>query len=216
MVHSRLAGVRTVWRVTDDGDFFCGACGGDRCYQRLDGRRRLTVLGIPVLGRGPAGPVVECVSCRTRFPERALAQPTTTRLGTLLREAVHSVALAMLAAGGTESEATRRVALEAVRDAGFPDCSEERLLALHATLAARGLPLVAREISDGIAMLTPHLATPGRESLLLRGARIALADGPYLEAESGMLRRIGEALWLPPADTTRLLTAAATRPLPGP
>lgn len=210
MVHSRLAGVRTVWRVTDDGDFFCADCGGDRRYQRLVGRRRLTVLAVPVLRRGAAGPVVECASCRGRFPERALALPTTTRLATLLREAVHSVALAMLAAGGTEAEPARRLALDAVRDAGFPDCSEERLLTLQAALAARSLPLVATEVGETVAAVTPHLATPGRESLLLGGARIALADGPYREAERAMLNAVGEALWLPPADTERLLAAAAT------
>ncbi|SOD64453.1 Tellurite resistance protein TerB [Streptomyces zhaozhouensis] len=210
MVHSRLAGVRTVWRVTDDGDFFCADCGGDRRYQRLEGRRRLTVLAVPVLRRGAAEPVVECVSCRARFPERALTQPTTTRLATLLREAVHSVALGVLAAGGTESEPARRLALDAVRDAGFPDCSEERLLTLQATLAARSLSLVATEIGETVSVLTPHLSTPGRESLLLRGARIALADGPYREAERRMLTAVGEALWLPSADTERLLEAAAT------
>ncbi|MDT0270769.1 TerB family tellurite resistance protein [Streptomyces sp. DSM 44915] len=205
-----MAGVRTVWRVTDDGDFFCASCGGDRRYQRLAGRRRLTVLGVPLLSRGPAAPVLECVSCRRRFPERALALPTTTQLATLLREATHSVALAMLAAGGVDAEPARRLALDAVRDAGFPDCSEEQLLTVQASLAARSLSLMAQEASETVAALTPHLATPGRESLLLRGARIALADGPYREAERAMLEALGAALWLPPADTERLLTAAAT------
>ncbi|MDT0345269.1 TerB family tellurite resistance protein [Streptomyces litchfieldiae] len=208
MVHSRLAGVRTVWRVEDDGDFFCAACGGDRCYQRLGGRRRLTVLGLPVLPRGAAEPVVQCVSCRGRFPLGALDRPTTTRLTALLRDGVHTIALALLAAGGGDSPVARRTAVEVVRSAGFTDCTEERLLTLQAALGAGSLPALDREVRDTLAALTPHLAAPGRESLLLRGARIALADGPYHAGERAMLTAVGEALHLPPADTERLLAEA--------
>ncbi|WP_326600711.1 TerB family tellurite resistance protein [Streptomyces sp. NBC_01803] len=206
---ARLAGVRTAWRVVDDGDFFCAACGGDRCYQRLDGRRRFTLLGLPVLTRGAAEPVVECVSCRGRFPLSALDEPTTTRLSALLCDGVHTVALALLAAGGDDAAAARRTAVASVRAAGFGDCTEERLLTLQAAMGVRSLPLLDREVREALTALTPHLAAPGRESLLLHGARIALADGPYGAAEREMLTAVGEALRIPPADTRRLLAAAA-------
>ncbi|WP_059013443.1 TerB family tellurite resistance protein [Streptomyces specialis] len=206
---ARLAGIRTAWRVIDDGDFFCAACGGDRCYQRLGGRRRFTVLGLPVLARGDAEPVVECVSCRGRFPLSALDEPTTTRLSVLLRDGVHTVAVALLAAGGGGAVAARRTAVESVRAAGFRDCTEERLLTLQAAMGARTLPPPAHEVREALTALAPHRAAPGRESLLLHGARIALADGPYGAEEREMLTIVGDALRLPPADTERLLAAAA-------
>ncbi|UCM87816.1 TerB family tellurite resistance protein [Streptomyces marincola] len=211
MVHSRVAGVRTAWRVEDDGDFFCASCGGDRCYQRLSGRRRLMLLGLPVLPRGAAEPVVECVACRGRFPLAVLRQPTTTRLTALLRDAVHTVALAMLATAGNPDAAVpvRRGAVEAVRAAGFADCTEERLLTLRAALGARGPEQVEHEVRQALSALAPHLAGPGRESLLLHGARIALTDGPYRTSELAMLSVVGEALRIGPADTERLLATAA-------
>lgn len=94
----RVCGVRTHWTTVSDGEFHCPECGGDRNYQRRTGRRRLTLLGLPVLPRGEAGPVVECASCVSRFPTDVLARPTTTRFSALLRDAVHTVALAVLAA----------------------------------------------------------------------------------------------------------------------
>lgn len=63
-----------------------------------------------------------------------------------------------------------------------------------------------------LAPLAPHLATAGRESVLLQGARIALADGPYSAAEREVLTTVGGALKLPSDDTARLLAAAARTP----
>ena len=53
--------------------------------------------------------------------------------------------------------------------------------------------------------LAPHLAPVGRESILLQGARIAVADGPYLPAERAVLETVGRALAIAPEDTERLL-----------
>ncbi|GAA2388839.1 TerB family tellurite resistance protein [Streptomyces glaucosporus] len=217
MVHSRsrdgrklrVAGVRTTWRTVDDGEFFCPSCGGDRNYRRRTGRRRLVVLGVPVLPRGDAGPVLECAECREHFGTDALDHPTTTRLGAMLRDAVHTVAMAVLAAGGSESRAAREAAVEGIRGAGFPNCSEEQLVAL---LAAVGADSVAMDIElhEALAPLAPHLAPPGRESLLLLGARVALADGPYTPAERTVLTSAGQTLSLCREDTERLLDTART------
>ena len=201
----RVAGVRTAWRIVDDGDFFCAGCGGDRCYRLLTGRRRLTVLGLPVLPRGAAEPVVECVSCRGHFPPDALGQPTTTRLAGLLRDAVYAIALAMLGAGGGEEAAARRAAVAVIRDAGYPECTEDGLLTLRAAMGRRRLPPLDHEVRAAVGALTPHLAAPGREALLLLGARVALADGPCTDAERQTLSTIAEALSLPVAATERLL-----------
>ncbi|MEV4433297.1 TerB family tellurite resistance protein [Streptomyces sp. NPDC049555] len=219
-----VVGVRTVWRTVGDGEFFCPGCGGDRNYHRRTGRRRLVVLGVPLLPRGQAGPIVECTACRGRYAMDALDHPTTTRFSAMLRDAVHTVALAVLAAGGTQAHTVRRAAVGAVRAAGFADCSEEQLVTLIEALAAdtgryaapptggfdsRGTALVI-ELHEALEPLAPHLAPAGREAILLQGARIALADGPYRPAEREVLATVGRALMLGPEATDRLLAAART------
>lgn len=210
----RPAGVRTAWRVVGDGEFFCPSCGGDRSYHLLEGRRRWTFLGVPLASRGPAGPVVSCADCGDRVAPEALQAPTATRLTVLLRDAVHTVALALLAAGGAQSQAAREAAVRGLRAAGFPDCTEERLLTLLAALTSNtgdqtgDEQAMDVEVRDALAPLAPHLSAPGREGLLLQGARVALADGPYSAAERAVLDTIGAALRLRPDDVERLLAAA--------
>ncbi|CAL9453004.1 TerB family tellurite resistance protein [Streptomyces griseomycini] len=215
---SRLMGTRTTWTPVGDGEFFCPGCGGDRNYQRLSGQRRFALLGVPVLPRGATGPVVECAACRHHFGTDVLDHPTTTRFSAMLRDAVHTVALAVLAAGGTCSRASLETAAAAVRAAGFDDCTEEQLAALVEALEAdtgrfTGGPCAAGlaiELHEALDPLAPHLAAPGRESILLQGARIALADGPYTPAERDALATVGAALTICSDDVTRLLAAART------
>ncbi|WP_031082718.1 TerB family tellurite resistance protein [Streptomyces sp. NRRL WC-3549] len=222
VVKLRVCGIRTVWDTVGDGEFFCPGCGGDRNYRHLTGRHRFTVLGLPVFPRGSAGPVVECAACRGHFPTDTLDHPTTTRFSAMLREAVHTVTLAVLAAGGTTSRTVLETAAATVRDAGLDDCTQERLFTIVEVLAAEagqggtdpaaeacGAAL-AIELHEVLKPLAPHLAVPGRETVLLQGARIALADGPYSQAEREVLTTVGSALQLCPADTAKLLEAART------
>lgn len=219
----RLAGVRTRWRTVDDGDFFCPGCGGDRGYRRRSGRRRFVLLGVPLLPRGKAGPVLECAACQGHFGTEALDHPTTGRLSLLLRDAVHAIALTVLTAGGGESRAARQTAARTVRGAGYTGCTEDQLQTLLTALAAeRGSANPAMdggsatdclfaeiELHEVLAPLAPHLAPAGRESLLLHGARIALADGPYCPAERAALAAVGSSLGISADDIDRLLTQAA-------
>ncbi|MEV1077573.1 TerB family tellurite resistance protein [Streptomyces sp. NPDC002814] len=215
---ARILGTRTSWSAVGDGEFFCPGCGGDRNYQRLTGRRRFTMLGVPVLPRGESGPVVECAACRRHFGTDVLDHPTTTRFSAMLRDAVHTVALAVLAAGGTCSRTSLEAAATEVRAAGFDDCTEDQLNALVEALAADtgrvyGEPCgagLAIELHEALDPLAPHLAAAGRESILLQGARIALADGPYTPAERDVLSTVGAALTICGDDVSRLLAAART------
>ncbi|MEU2897696.1 TerB family tellurite resistance protein [Streptomyces sp. NPDC006967] len=215
---SRLLGTRTAWTAVGDGEFFCPGCGGDRNYQRLAGRRRFTLLGVPLLPRGESAPTVECAACRRHYGTDVLDHPTTTRFAAMLRDAVHTVALAVLTAGGICSRASLETAATGVRAAGFDDCTEDQLAALVEALEAdtgrfTGEPCAAGlaiELHEALDPLAPHLAAPGRESILLQGARIALADGPYTPAERDALATVGAALTICPTDVTRLLTAART------
>lgn len=214
----RLLGTRTAWTTVGDGEFFCPGCGGDRNYQRLTGRRRLTFLGVPVVPRGDTGPVVRCAACRRHFGIDVLDHPTTVRFSAMLRDAVHTVALAVLAAGGTCSRTSLETAAATVRAAGFQDCAEDQLNALVKALAVDTGRLYGHHYGAGLAIelhealdpLAPHLAPAGRESILLQGARIALADGPYTPAERDALSTVGAALTLGADDVNRLLAAART------
>ncbi|MGP4086094.1 TerB family tellurite resistance protein [Streptomyces sp. KR55] len=215
---SRMLGTRTAWTAVGDGEFFCPGCGGDRNYQRLTGRRRFILLGLPVLPRGNTGPVVECAACRRHFGADVLDHPTTSRFSAMLRDAVHTVALAVLAAGGTRTRTSLSAAAGTVRAAGFEDCTEEQLGALVEALAADtgrvfGAPCgpgLAIELHEALDPLAPHLAPAGRESILLQGARIALADGPYTPAEREVLTTVGAALTITSDEVSRLLAAART------
>ncbi|MGW5195957.1 TerB family tellurite resistance protein [Streptomyces spiralis] len=216
---ARMLGTRISWTPVGDGEFFCPGCGGDRNYQRLSGRRRFTVLGVPLLPRGATGPVVECAACGGHFGTDTLDHPTTSRFSAMLRDAVHTVALAVLSAGGTSSRTALETAAAAVRAAGFAECTEDQLAALVEALAAdtgrvyEGEPSVAGlaiELHEALDPLAPHLAAAGRESILLQAARIALADGPYSPAERDTLATVGAALTICADDVTRLLAAART------
>jgi tellurite resistance protein len=212
----RLAGVRTSWRTVGDGDFFCPACGGDRSYRRRNGRRRFVLLGVPLLTRGTVPPVLECAACRGHFGTESLDHPTTYRLAALLREAVHTIALTVLTAGGCESRTARETAVATMRDAGFTECTEDRLMTLLAALRAEralaGSVTAEIELHEALAPLAPHLAAAGRESLLLHGARIALADGQYQAAERAALEAVGRSLRIDEDEVDRLLTQAARTP----
>ncbi|WP_440582065.1 TerB family tellurite resistance protein, partial [Streptomyces flavofungini] len=148
----RLIGMNTAWDAIGDGEFFCPACGGDRNYQRLTGRRRFVLLGVPLVPRGDAGPVIRCAACQDLFDPDVLDHPTTTRLSAMLRDAVHTVVLAVLSTGGTGSRATLDAAMAALRGAGQSDCTEEQLVALVDALAADTGRVTEPDCGPGLAI----------------------------------------------------------------
>ncbi|MET8554977.1 TerB family tellurite resistance protein [Streptomyces sp. NPDC004959] len=217
--------LRTRWNVESDGEFFCPDCGGDRAYVRKTGNQYVAFLGVPLLPRGTTGPVVECGACAAEYGVEALEHPTTARFGALLRDAVHTVVVAVLAASGTASRSTMDAAVATVRGAGWTDCEDDQLYALMRALAEDpGSPVcpddpaeaetaaltLAIELHESLDPLAPHLAALGRASILLQGARVALADGPYTSAEREALNVVGAALLLDTDEVGRLLEEAKT------
>jgi len=223
-----LLGVRARWRTDSLGEFYCPGCGGDRNHRRQHGRRWFRLFGAPVLPLGGSISCVQCTACARRFPVEVLRAPTTARLGMLLRDAQYAIVIAVLGAGGTGSRAAREAACEAAREAGFEEYGEAQLLAALAALGGlerpgaseqegRAAPLAG---SDGSALqlrsaldpLTAHLAPQGLQRLLLVGARVALADGPYRPAERELLTAVGCSLRLTAEEIDSLLDAAAHTP----
>ncbi|AXI77494.1 TerB family tellurite resistance protein [Peterkaempfera bronchialis] len=230
---TRLWGVRPSWRTEVLGEFFCPGCGGDRNYRRQRGRRWLRLCGAPALPLGQAGTSVQCTACRSRYAPSALERPTCTKLSGMLRDAQYTIALAVLAAGGAAGRQAREAACEVIREAGFEDCGEVQVLASLAALSGlgstdaphgSGSPLdeayggigsgLAIELHAALEPLAPHLAPQGLERLLLQGAWIALADGPYRPAERDALAAVGHCLHLGTEQIAELLEAAARTPHP--
>lgn len=213
-------GVRPRWRTDVLGEFFCPGCGGDRNYRRQHGRPWLRLLGTPVLPLGPVSGSVQCTSCHGRYGPDALGRLTTARLAAMLRDAQYTVALAMLAAGGTGAQPARDAACAVVREAGFDDCGEAQVLAALAALSAPGRPTGVPGLGGGLLVelratlqpLAPHLALQGRERLLFQGAWVALADGSYAPGERAALDAVGHCLDLAPDRVARLLDQAARAP----
>ncbi|WP_245985161.1 TerB family tellurite resistance protein [Streptomyces tateyamensis] len=204
------------------GEFFCPGCGGDRNYRRQHGRRWLRLFELPVLPLGGVQGSVQCTNCQGRYGVECLEQPTSARLTGMLRDAQYTIALTVLAAGGTGSAAARAQACELVRVAGFEDCGEAQVLAALAALSGfgEGEPFDVHGVGSGLAIelhaalepLSPYLAQQGRERLLLQGARIALADGRYLPTERVALAAVGACLRLGEDSVRRTLEAASRTP----
>ena len=193
-------------------------CGGDRNYRRRTGRRRLTVLGLPLLARGER---------RTRRRVRRLPGRTSRPTPSTTPPPPASRRCCGTPCTPSRSPCSPRAApppvrswrprSATVRDAGLDDCTEEQLL--HHRRGARrrhrapataptrrptpAAPPSPSSSTRSLEPLAPHLAAAGREAILLQGARIALADGPYSQAEREVLTTVGGALQLLPRRTRR-------------
>ena len=220
---TQLVGVSARWRTDVLGEFFCPGCGGDRNYRRQHGRRWLRLFALPVLPLGDVGASLQCTACAARYDLDALERPTSANLLAMLRIAQYTIALAVLAAGGTAVRSAREAAVGVIHQAGYPELDEPQVLAALAALREGDEELselygcgsgLAVELHTALEPLAPHLAGPGLEHLLLEGARIALADGPYRPTERETLRATGTCLGLTPDRIEATLAAAMHQPHP--
>ena len=214
-------GVRTTWQTEADGEFFCA---GVRRRPQLPAAHRhaesFTLFDVPLVHRGTVDAVAECGACHRRYDLAALDLPHLQPLLAMLRDAVHTVALAVL------DRRRRRVPPGAARPRWTPcarpgssDCTEDQLIGLLAALAADegrlpgagsydaladavdGAGPGVHRAARGAGTARPATWRPqGRERILLQGARIALADGPL---PAGRARGAGRRRRVPAAPRGR-------------
>jgi hypothetical protein len=187
-----FVGIRTIRSAIGDGEFHCPTCGGDRRYRKGAGRRRLVLFGVALIPLGRVGSGIECAVCCTRHDTAVLEALTARALTLLLREAVRSLVVAVVAAVHDEpyeADVVRAAAVEAVRAAGMPGYDA-------CTLAADVGAHVAQNTAWALADVAPHLSVAGREHLVGVAAKVALACGAYAPAHREILYHAGDQLGL--------------------
>jgi hypothetical protein len=200
-------GLRVVYLTLGRGVFFCRRCGGDRDYRHRAGRRFITVFFIPLIPLARAGEHVQCLSCKTRYVTEVLNLPTAAQMQRQLPAGMRALAALMLSAGAPAGEQSRRRALDAIKDAGERDYTDERL--------AEDLAKPADAAIWDIEALGRQLQVDAREWYLAEAIRIALADGPLTTAERAATGRIASALGMTQAQAigvTALTEQAADQP----
>lgn len=186
-----IVGIRMIRSAIGDGEFHCPACGGDRRFRKGGGRRLLVLMGVALIPLGRAGTGIECAVCCTRHDSDVLEAPTARALTLLLREAVRSLVVAVVAAAGDPpaGDAVRAAAVAAVRAAGMPSYDA---CALAADVGAHQ----PQDTAWALAEVAPHLAVAGREHLVAVAARVALACGAYDPTHRVILYHAGDQLGL--------------------
>jgi len=190
-------GLRIIYHTVGEAVFHCPACGGDRRCRRLAGRRFITVFFIPVIPLTKAGEVVQCATCRTRYPVDVLRLPTAAQMQTALPAGMRAAATAMLRSG-PPSPLARQNALAAIRGAGAAGYSEADLT------ADAGLSHDA--IVGALGQVARQLTPDAREWFLAEVVRIGLADGPLSDNERNTAQDIAAQLGMTPAQARGVIT----------
>jgi tellurite resistance protein len=181
-----IFGLSVFFRTVGEGEFHCPKCGGDRACRQRVARRWFTLFFIPVIPLNRVGEIVECGTCRSRFPLGVSRTPTAARMAAALREAIRAAAVAVLAAGDPYDSAARGRAVETIRGYGLTDFDDE---ALDGALA-EGTGGAAQLIAEAGELITVE----AREWFLAQLVRIALADGMVTEAERQALHGVAGRL----------------------
>jgi len=186
-----IVGIRTIRSAIGDGEFHCPACGGDRRFRKGGGHRRLVLMGVALIPLGRVGSGIECAVCCTRHDRDVLEAPTARALTLLLREAVRSLVVAVVAAGDDPpgTDAVRAAAVAAVRAAGMPSYDT-------CTLVADVRAHQPQDTAWALAEVAPHLAVAGREHLVAVAGRVAFACGAYGPTHRVILYHAGDQLGL--------------------
>lgn len=184
-----LIGLRFYFRTTGQGTLHCQRCGGDRPYQRCNGRRWIQVLHIPLIPLDRIAEHVQCRICRTRYRSEVLALPTVAAMQAALPAGSLAAVTMMLLAGDPASPRARSRAIDVVRLAGIASYDDT---ALSADLAAA--QDAQREVEVSLRRLAAQLIRPAPEWFLADAVRVGLADGPLSDEERDAARLIAAHL----------------------
>jgi len=194
-------GFGVLYRVRDNGAFFCPRCGADRGYQHRVGRRWFRLYFIPLFPvGGPVNEHVRCETCKGLFAMQVLARPTSTQLSAQLLDVVRGVIVHVLRAGSIDSPAAREIAVSEVQRAGLPGYTDETLTA--------DLDVVPGDLNALLSAVGGQLADQGKENLLRAATRTALADGALTDLERRVVHGAAASLGMTQAHAQGVISMA--------
>jgi hypothetical protein len=195
-------GWKVRFKTIAEGVFFCQVCGGDRHYQRRQGRRWFTFFFIPMIPLNNVGDeFVECTTCKNAYRPTVLNQPTSAALSDSLVGATRS-ALAWLLRTDPPGAPAIAAAVAVLSAAANRQWTEHELQADVAHLDVSGLP-------GQLAMLASVLNDHGREGFLAGCTRVAAADGVITDGERALLENVASSLGMTPAHARGVIAQIA-------
>jgi tellurite resistance protein len=194
------------YRTIGRGVFHCERCGGDRPYRHRLSRRVTRLLGLSIASLGATGEHLRCTNCRTWYRVELLAVPTLEQMRVALLAGTKAAVVAMLQAGGADSPAARRRAIEMVRAAGELDYHDGRLLEDMAGSGSHGSGSAIPGAGGTVLGLRPaleafavQLEVRARGWFLAKVVEVGLADGALSAAERAVAGTVARYLGMTPA-----------------
>jgi len=187
-----LFGMTVRYATLGSGGFHCPRCDADRTYHRRQARRWFTLFLLPVVPMKVLGELVECATCGARYDDQVLRLPTTGERRATLAAGVRAGMAAILGADGEPDPDALAAAVAELHEMGWSD------------VTAAGLHAEARDVDPDtvgplLLAVAPGVNELGRELLLRRFCRVALARGSITPAGNRWLGHIGAHLGMTPA-----------------
>lgn len=185
-----LVGSGICYQTIGHGVFHCERCGGDRPYRHRLSRRWASRLGMSVAALSGRGEHLRCTICHTWYRVELLAVPTVEQMRVALLTGTKAAVFAMLGAGGADSPAARRRAIQVIKAAGEPNYHDGRLLEELADPGSPGPESPVTRADGTVTGLRPALEAfavqlegRARGWFLAKVVEVGLADGSLSAAE---------------------------------
>jgi hypothetical protein len=176
-------GFKVIYKMLSQGTFLCPKEGGDRPYAIKMARRWFHVFFIPIIPLKEIGAVVECQSCRTKYQETVLQQPTIAQQGNSLVDASRGAVVSVLRSGDHDAMA-REQALRML-SAYVPGYSESALTTDMAQLDVS-------QLRGQLNSLSGFLDSHGKEGFMSRLALVGIGgSGALSPAARNVLEHVG-------------------------